>query len=243
MSVVGALVVSIHIFGKITDEVPKDMFFRDLDFKQQTIIIKELAKKKNLGFRNIENQLSIYNKYFLLEYTPFEENQFTVSELDANPKVFTAIAKIGREYVDVGFIKIVESISTATNYKDILRMFGNIFGKECITETLPKEYTINSDKIKKSAAPVEISSLEIKKIDINNASEQEIASLAGINIISAKKAVKYRDLKGGFSSIDEFFKAINLKQYFIAKIKPQLEIKEYKTKSSNTLNNDRIVDF
>lgn len=55
-------------------------------------------------------------------------------------------------------------------------------------------------------------------IDVNNASEEEIATLPGVTIIDSKKAVAYREKNGGFRNIDEFYGCINAKPHIIANI-------------------------
>ena len=52
-------------------------------------------------------------------------------------------------------------------------------------------------------------------IDINSANENEIASLRGLTIIDAKKAIAYRGEHGYFASPDEFFRVINAKPHII----------------------------
>lgn len=51
-------------------------------------------------------------------------------------------------------------------------------------------------------------------VDINNASVEQIATLPGINIVLAKRIVKYRDLKGNISSKEEFYKEFKIKEHF-----------------------------
>ena len=86
---------------------------------------------------------------------------------------------------------------------------------------------------------------DFNKTDINNATEEQLASLAGVNIASAKKAIRYRDLKGGFQTFNEFAKVVNLKDRFIPQIRPKIEIGDYNKQNNNdkTANNERIVDF
>lgn len=56
-----------------------------------------------------------------------------------------------------------------------------------------------------------------KQLDINSASEEQLAELQGLTIIDAKKAVAYREAHGGFTSVDEFFSCINAKPHVIVK--------------------------
>ena len=58
-----------------------------------------------------------------------------------------------------------------------------------------------------------------KTIDINICNEEDLASLPGITLITAKKSISYRNEKGGFSSVDEFFELLALKPHFIVQLR------------------------
>lgn len=214
-----------------------------LSFEQQIEIIKALARSKNLGFRSSKNKIIVYNKFIIIEYAP-DFSQIQISELNSNPRVINI--KIDSFYYfydsDSAVIKLIESVIPKTDYDAVKRIVLGIFNLIFVHETVPKEYTINSPK-KEIAKQNLVIDLNVKKTDINNASEQEIAALEGVSIIAAKKAVQYRDLKCGFKTLDEFFKVIKLKKFFISKIQTKLIIGEYKVKINNNLSEDRIVDL
>ena len=56
-------------------------------------------------------------------------------------------------------------------------------------------------------------------LNINNATEAELLALPGVNIILAKKAIKYIQKSGGFKSVDEFIEKMKIKSVFTDKIK------------------------
>lgn len=62
------------------------------------------------------------------------------------------------------------------------------------------------------------------QLDINTATEEQFASLTGLTIVDAKKAVAYRNNKGSFNSIDEFFNCIKAKPHIIVKLQGQVFI-------------------
>ncbi|AZV56375.1 helix-hairpin-helix domain-containing protein [Clostridium sp. AWRP] len=89
-----------------------------------------------------------------------------------------------------------------------------------------------------------------KIVDINIASENEIANLPGIGLILAKKAINHRQTKGYFNSIDEFAELLLLKPHIFERIKPLIVVSKIETKHENNSENDktstksgRIVDF
>lgn len=61
-----------------------------------------------------------------------------------------------------------------------------------------------------------------RKIDINQASVEDIASIPQLGIILAKKAVAMREEIGGFSSIDHFGEQLGLKPHVLLKVEPYL---------------------
>ena len=56
-------------------------------------------------------------------------------------------------------------------------------------------------------------------LNINTATEAELLSLPGVNIVIAKKAEKYIEDNGGFKSVDEFVEKMKIKEIFIEQIK------------------------
>lgn len=81
----------------------------------------------------------------------------------------------------------------------------------------------------KSAQPT-----EEKTVDINSATEEEIASLQGLTIIDAKKAIAYREEHGGFRNADEFFTCIHLKPHLILLAEKQIVVGDYAQKKAES---------
>lgn len=61
-------------------------------------------------------------------------------------------------------------------------------------------------------------------LNINTASEDEIADLPGVGIILAKKAVNHRDRNGNFEKLNDFFVLLELKDYEINRLLPLITI-------------------
>jgi DNA uptake protein ComE-like DNA-binding protein len=76
---------------------------------------------------------------------------------------------------------------------------------------------------------------------INRASEQMISSLPGVGPILAKKAIKARDSRGGFSSVEEFGEVLGLKPHMVERIRPLVVITP--VGSTTTATAGRLVDF
>ena len=55
-------------------------------------------------------------------------------------------------------------------------------------------------------------------IDINTCDVTQLASLPGVSMILARKAIGIRNERGGFKSVDEFCEAIQLKPHFVVQV-------------------------
>lgn len=85
-------------------------------------------------------------------------------------------------------------------------------------------------------------SSQTSTIDLNNSSEQELASLPGIGVIVAKRAVDLRESGGGFRSVEDFGEALNLKPHVVERIKPLVSISPAQQPRRSD-SSDRMVDF
>ncbi len=79
------------------------------------------------------------------------------------------------------------------------------------------------------------------KLDLNSSSEQEISSLPGVGLIIAKRAVKLREERGGFQSVEEFGQALNLKPHIVERIRPLVSTSPQQPGSPGS--RGRVVDF
>ena len=85
--------------------------------------------------------------------------------------------------------------------------------------------TVNESEIdasKKSVKNIKRENL----LNINKATEAELLALPGVNIIMAKKALKYIEKNGGFLSVDDFIKKMKIKDTFIEQIKAKTYVSQ-----------------
>lgn len=55
-------------------------------------------------------------------------------------------------------------------------------------------------------------------LDLNSCSRDELASLPGVGIAGAMRAMEYREERGGFASVDEFVDQLGLKPHFAVQV-------------------------
>ena len=78
------------------------------------------------------------------------------------------------------------------------------------------------DNREKEIKPVSIGKISEQPVDINFCDEQELSLVPGIGIILAKKAIRIRNEKGNFESVDDFVKCIGIRESNAASIKSHL---------------------
>lgn len=124
------------------------------------------------------------------------------------------------------------------------------FNHQRILGTAPSETTISSNSItSETIVPEHVKNEYEPKhsgnttlIDINNASEEEIASLPGVGIILAKKAVNMRKSNNGFNSFEEFSMGLGLKPHIAKRLESQVICTPVKKQEDNEFSG-RIVDI
>ena len=95
----------------------------------------------------------------------------------------------------------------------------------------------------KGSTKIGVKQEDVKKVDINNASQDELTDLPGISVIMAKKAIKRRSEIGGFKTVDEFLSYLNVQPAMADKLKPRLFLSEIKGVKKIEHYNERNVDL
>ena len=66
-----------------------------------------------------------------------------------------------------------------------------------------------------------------KKVNINEASKEELKTISGIGDVTAQKIIEYREEKGGFNSIEEIKNIDRIGEKTFQKLKDKLDIRWY----------------
>lgn len=82
----------------------------------------------------------------------------------------------------------------------------------------------------------------LSTVDLNRSSEQELATLPGIGVILAKRAISLRESRGGFHSVEDFGKALKLRSHTVERIRPLVSVSAVH-QSQRPHSSGRIVDY
>ena len=129
------------------------------------------------------------------------------------------------------FDNICFSFSDSANFNGILKVLKDNFDEIQETGAIKSRVVIEETE----EEPIKFN-LE-NRIDINTANAEKIAELPGINIVLAKRIVKYRDLKGGIKNEKELFSEFNIKEHFQTELKRMIVFTNF---SKLDKNYDRI---
>ncbi|ONK22684.1 hypothetical protein BLX87_15035 [Bacillus sp. VT-16-64] len=159
---------------------------------------------------------------------------------------------VGAVFLIVGWaVSIIHVFKIRPEY--LLRLEAKMASghKEREIQSLRKQITREYGGTVKSSstvAPVQQTVKEkpedtIQLIDINTASEDEIAEVPGIGALFAKKVVEARSGSNGFTSFDHFVEVLAIKPHLAEKMRPFLVFPEETENSSLEKSEGRIVDF
>ncbi len=91
--------------------------------------------------------------------------------------------------------------------------------------------TIPSTHSRKRAYESQATGYQGPKMDVNTASAEELAKLPGIGTVLSQRIVKFREKKGGYTSVNEVSRVYQLSPDVFADIRPHLTISDFITKT------------
>lgn len=181
-------------------------------------------------FGGILHCFAVRNKYLVCRDIIVNANLDTKAKKDFRDQML-------KEYEDQGIIS--SSDRRRSEMMDSLKKQASHITKEAKNEktTVEKHETVKEET--KAAAN------NNAVIDINDCSTEDLTSLPGITVIKAKKAETYRNEHNGFSSLDEFYKVIELQPHFMMQLEGKLTCSPLKKASSSDSKErkGRVLDF
>ena len=210
---------------------------RKKKLKEEYIKLNNFALKTKTGFK-------LYNKNVILIY---DENK---------DKILCCNLQDTSESFELEYVSEIENISLYkyedySRYQDINIIFLKVFKYTTtyhgILSFLQKHNIdiLTNDSNKKCTKNIQPNNRKKNlEIDINNASEEEIAKIPGVTIVQAKKVIKYIQINNGFKTKEEFIKFLKPTQRLVQTIEDSVIIQEVHQNSCNDFDNEtRIIDF
>lgn len=204
--------------GKCKKFVSKDKYI--ITLKNKSVILVMDTQNKTLSC--VDNQVK--GRAATVVW-----NEHPLSQMDRNDNIF-----------EQTFDSIAISFDENANYKGIINVLKGQFE---VHETDPKPTPVRRPAKIEEEKPIPLTSKYIKVVDINSADEKEIAKLPGINIITAKRIIKYREEHDGFRDAEEFYAEFKIKPHFQKKLEPQICFNAVGKKKKKKSADERIIDF
>lgn len=263
--VIQVFVFIIILYGNIY--APVDRYGRPRRNNNQRSILSNLWRRRNIRMRrrealkraksfispysNILGKIALSNKYCKLIYTPKKDScKFFCMGKEYNSTnelpFFEAIAIKDRDWSDEFFDSLCMSFSYNTKIENLKK----ILNKD-LFDVDDSNYNVPKPKITKQKNSADTQRVEnkksrpvnemLKKININEATEAELTALPGVNIVMAKKAIKQRDYKGEYKSVNEFITFLKIKPHFQEQLKDIIVVKPIKKQIVKK--SERVVDL
>ena len=206
------------------------------DDKERRKAALRKAKMFLLQYKDIWKNLTLSNKYCTLKLRA-DGQTIVGKEKPLNNSVpyrtFTIVASHVHANSDL-WNMFCKSFSHQTTYDGLVeycKIFNTTIYEDIITPPQSSVKQVNSAQ------------QNIVKTDINNCSEIELTALPGISIVISKKIIKKREQIGGFKSVDEFLKFINLKPNITNKLKEMIVVSKMKGSLKVEKYKERTVDL
>ena len=107
--------------------------------------------------------------------------------------------------------------------------------------------TITEDAVLLAPSPDEVldempSDDPAEKIDLNTATEQQLATLPGIGVVLAKKVVAERERQNGFDSVEQFLESMEIMPHFAVQIEELVFVDKPQKPKTPAVPISRVVD-
>jgi hypothetical protein len=108
---------------------------------------------------------------------------------------------------------------------------------ETISKKTEKQYSSQQEKA------VEFEPVEFEPVDLNNAPLEDLLLLPNMTINKAENLIRERELRLGFSSIEEVAEFLQLQPHLVTKLKAKAVILAYQSENISDAQDQRLIDF
>lgn len=118
---------------------------------------------------------------------------------------------------------------------------------EGISKSIKKAFAVK-EKSQKKEKPAEQKSakqtkIKTEKININEATEEQLTNLPGVSVVQAKKTINRINLKGEFKTVEDFYTEMKIKSHFQENLNEMIFVSPCKIVENNEKGVDRIIDL
>ena len=184
-----------------------------------------------------------YKKIICISKTVAKDNTRKILTAVATRAYETFYSMPYNQVVDNLFDLICENFTYTTVYENIYSALttGMLEVKESVI-VVP----VQKNKTQKIYDKVTNTSIRTNNLlNINTATEAELSALPGVNIVTAKKTIKYIESNGPFETVDEFIEKMKIKNVFAQQIKDVVctKIEDISEPSENSENQNGNLDL
>ncbi len=206
----------------------------------------EVAMRRRRALKRSKNFVRKEGRAYKLE------NRFVIVAFNEKEEILRAYNKKNfKDTIEINLmlnnsmIYAIEDSPINQKFDEICMYFDSKTSYFKIANDLKMHFMVKETKakIEEKKYEVDLGATNDNLLDINTASEKDITALPGVSVILAKKVIKYRETKGGFENLEEFYKEMKIKPHFIEQLSKLICVKEFKKKKQQKVQNERIIDF
>lgn len=127
-------------------------------------------------------------------------------------------------FINVTVIRVVDSICLVCTGLMLFLVWKYRREIEKVSNETSEKKVAEEGNKKESVLVKEEVNEELRKIDVNLCTAEELTQLPGISVVTAKKMIDYRENQGGFQSVEEFIMKAEIKPHFAVQLFEMLTI-------------------
>lgn len=227
---------------------PYEKIFSDLRLVNKYCVVELDSKNKSIKLRskkfdrNDEKLSAVAYNFAMLD----ENDCFNhLCNIFGYKTTFDECIEITKEYSKIA-IKVVEKKNTGEEehrqeYQPEIRLIEPSKQDEKTNDSYNMIYSKNNSVYKALEPRIEFNFPS--KIDINKSSESELIGLPGINIVLAKKIIKFREEQRQFYSVQDFLRTMKIKPHFAKQLEDLITISKINIQKVKKAKKERIIDI
>jgi hypothetical protein len=226
-----AVRMELVIIGTTSDNYTVGAFKKVEEANLAVQAIEKAIEKK-------QNQINLRENSYSLRvsgetYGPYDldtvRHLFTTRQINPNGCLFWKPGMI--EWTPITEIRQLRELIPPSTLENIQKP------TETISKKTEKQYSSQQEKA------VEFEPVEFEPVDLNNAPLEDLLLLPNMTINKAENLIRERELRLGFSSIEEVAEFLQLQPHLVTKLKAKAVILAYQSENISDAQDQRLIDF